>query len=203
MRFSALLLRFGAEVTLNVYRIKTPGWSLWDLAKEAAGAYHLGVAVGGVEFTFGTYGGRNSKEFLGAGCGIVHHEVGQPGEGFELKHSEPLGFTTMSPQEVARSMAKFYGKAHYLKLRRNCIDFSREFCSRLGVSPPPAWTYQALQMVRDLGLASEARRIWFSFAAVPRLSQAGEDEIRELEARRIKATSVFSLRSCGCCCVCI
>ncbi|CAK0891410.1 unnamed protein product [Prorocentrum cordatum] len=122
-----------AEVALSVYELHGTS-SLSGLTRLAGlgGAYHVGVEVFWLEWSFG---------WSAEGPGVYPVHVGQSTLGTFVERV-PLGRTPCSPQEVIEILKDFrktWGGVSYHLLRRNCAHFSVEFARRLRVSDAPEW----------------------------------------------------------------
>ncbi|CAK4093610.1 unnamed protein product [Aphanomyces euteiches] len=113
-------------VTLNVYDIVesnayTYAWGL--------GAFHSGIVIGGVEFSFA------------GGAGIFSSEPKQA-QGAIFRESIEMGEFEGTYQDAKRIIddmrSEFQGD-HYNLLTRNCNTFSNEACIRLVGQPIPAF----------------------------------------------------------------
>lgn len=122
-----------AEVALSVYELTgTSGINYLTSSAGLGGAYHVGVEVYGLEWSFG---GRD----FGSGLDVVY--IGQSSLGYF--HSRlPLGRTRKSPQQVLDILDEYrrtwHGDTYHL-LARNCGTFSVEFTKRLGFNNQPEW----------------------------------------------------------------
>lgn len=112
------------EVALSVYELYGVGGMV--------GAYHVGVEVYGLEWSFG-----GADE--GTGVYMVHVGESTLGSFFQRV---PLGKTKKSPEEVLDILADFRrrwrGKDYNLSAK-NCVSFSIAFAKSLGVDDPPEW----------------------------------------------------------------
>lgn len=122
-----------AEVALSVYELH--GTSALNFVTSSAGiggAYHVGVEVYGLEWSFG---GAD----LGTGIYMVH--VGESSLG-NFHSRIPLGKTRKTPEQVLDILAEFRrtwrGNEYHL-LARNCAHFSVAFSTRLGFRNQPDW----------------------------------------------------------------
>jgi hypothetical protein len=124
-----------AEVALAVYELHgTAAINFVTSAAGIGGAYHVGVQVYGLEWS---YGGRDE----GTGLDVVH--LGQSSLG--SFHSRiPLGKTRVGPNRTLRILDNFRRRWHgstYHLLACNCTHFSVEFAKQLGMKDKdiPAW----------------------------------------------------------------
>jgi len=120
-------------VALSVYELH--GTSALNFATSLAGmggAYHVGVEVYGLEWS---YGGAD----LGTGVYPVH--IGQSSLG-NFHSRVPLGRTRKSAEEVLKildDMRRKWWGPDYSLLTHNCTHFSVEFTKRLGFTNQPEW----------------------------------------------------------------
>ena len=96
------------------------------------GAFHAGVEVGGLEYSFGSCPKGTGVYAVEPTCapGYRHREVLEMGE------------TSLSRREakaLMMEMRREWPGASYNVLRRNCCTFADAACARLGVKPVPAW----------------------------------------------------------------
>jgi len=122
------------EVALSVYTLTGAGAiNLVTSAAGVGGAYHVGVEVYGLEWSFG-------GSDLGTGIYMVHPQKSSLGT---LYQRVPLGKTTKSPEEVLEMLAEYrrtWRGAQYHLLAKNCASFSLGFSELLVPnSSPPEW----------------------------------------------------------------
>lgn len=123
----------GAEVSLTIYEM--PGASkLHNLTQAAAlgSAYHIGVSVYWLEWSFG---------WCRKGTGVYMVHPGENSLGI-FKESVPLGRTPYSPQQVIDLLQELRDGWHgtdYHLLTQSCAHFSVEFAKRLDVQNAPEW----------------------------------------------------------------
>eukprot|EP00927_Polykrikos_kofoidii_P078123 TRINITY_DN74991_c0_g1_i1.p1 TRINITY_DN74991_c0_g1~~TRINITY_DN74991_c0_g1_i1.p1 ORF type:complete len:647 (-),score=78.72 TRINITY_DN74991_c0_g1_i1:114-2027(-) len=121
------------EVALIVYALH--GASGLNALTESAGlggAYHVGVAVYGLEWSFG---------YADEGTGVSPCHVGTSGLG-TFKESVPLGRTPWTPEEVLHIIANLRNAwlgVDYELLTRNCAHFGVELVRQLHVQDAPKW----------------------------------------------------------------
>lgn len=93
------------------------------------GAFHAGVEVYGLEWSFSSFEGLYS-------CYPKQNQA------HEYRESIPMGKTRLSPEQVERLIRKmsreWQGQAYHLTMM-NCCHFSDDFCQRLGVGAVPSW----------------------------------------------------------------
>uniref|UniRef100_A0A7S1RJG4 PPPDE domain-containing protein n=1 Tax=Alexandrium catenella TaxID=2925 RepID=A0A7S1RJG4_ALECA len=137
------------EVALCMYNLRGT-WAL-NLATRLAGcggAYHVGVEVYRLEWSYG---------WTSRGTGVYVGQVGQSWQG-PLTERVPLGRTPFTADEVMEILqemrAKWTGPGYH-PLRKNCGHFSFEFARRLQVKEAPVWLNSLAgvgdKLVRSLG----------------------------------------------------
>lgn len=105
------------------------------LRRVGASAFHAGVEVFGVEWSYGSTPDDED------GSGIFDCEPTQCG-GHYYRESLPMGMTTKTPDEVwvlLESMRSRWLAEEYDLLRQNCCHWSDVFCQELGVEGLPFW----------------------------------------------------------------
>jgi len=124
-------------VTLHVYdlseELKTTNRVLKSLG---TGVYHAAVEVYSWEWSFG---------YCEEGPGTFWLEP-KSHPVFSYRQSVPMGHTELSEDEVLElidELEQQWPGNSYDLLKRNCCDFSNEFCKRLGVGPIPGWVKSA------------------------------------------------------------
>ncbi|CAK9091897.1 Deubiquitinase DESI2 (Desumoylating isopeptidase 2) (DeSI-2) (PPPDE peptidase domain-containing protein 1) (Protein FAM152A) [Durusdinium trenchii] len=140
-----------AEVALSIYELH--GASALNVLTRAAnmgGAYHVGVEVYWLEWSFG---------WCEEGSGVYMVFPGQSSLG-QFRERVPLGRTPLTPQEVFRILDMMRPElpgSNYDLLRCNCAHFSVAFVKRLRVSEAPAWVNSLANvgehLVAQLGMA--------------------------------------------------
>eukprot|EP00439_Symbiodinium_sp_Y106_P032779 s3419_g3.t3 len=145
------------------------------------GAYHVGVEVYWLEWSFG---------WCEEGSGVYMVFPGQSTLG-TFRERVPLGRTPLSPDEVFRVLDKTRQElpgSNYDLLRCNCAHFSVSFVKRLRVSEAPSWVNSLANvgehLVGQLGMAgaqaaAAAATPAESDRVAPRYVHFGDDE--ELE----------------------
>jgi hypothetical protein len=132
-----------AEVALSVYELHgAAAINLLTSASGFGGAYHVGVEVYGLEWSFG-------GSDVGTGVYMVHIGTSTLGN---LRSREVLGRTRKSPEEVFEilgDMRKKWRGAQYHLLARNCVHFCKTFTQRLGFARTPDW----INTLADTGAA--------------------------------------------------
>lgn len=109
----------------------------WLAPVKLGGAFHVGVEVGGLEWSYG-------RTFRDSRPGVV----GMPPRkdpNHSFRQTVHLGYTEMSLESVnllISVMIEDYPGRSYDVLRRNCCHFADDFCRRLSVSPIPDWVHR-------------------------------------------------------------
>eukprot|EP00928_Gymnodinium_smaydae_P013930 TRINITY_DN15047_c0_g7_i1.p1 TRINITY_DN15047_c0_g7~~TRINITY_DN15047_c0_g7_i1.p1 ORF type:complete len:340 (-),score=80.84 TRINITY_DN15047_c0_g7_i1:24-1043(-) len=123
----------GPEVALSVYALN--GAKVLNAVAELTGlggAYHVGVEVYSLEWSFG---------WCERGSGVHNVHVGCSEAG-DFRERIPLGRTTCAPEEVIAildELRRAWRGASYDLLTRNCVHFSIELLKRLRVGEVPTW----------------------------------------------------------------
>jgi hypothetical protein len=134
----------GAEVALSIYALHGVG-RLSAVAELAGlgGAYHVGVEVYWLEWSFG---------YCENGSGVSAVQIGESTLG-ALQERVKLGETPCSPNEVLGILLELHEKWHgnsYDLLRRNCGHFCAEFVQLLKVGSIPPWVNALAEMGEHL-----------------------------------------------------
>jgi len=112
------------------------------------GAFHAGVEVGGLEWSF-----AYNPQFLKPGVQSVKPQCDMQ---HNFRQTVQMGCTTLSASEIRSLISDLieeYPGTSYSLLTRNCCHFADHFCQRLGVGPIPDWVYR---MARIGASAEEA-----------------------------------------------
>jgi len=121
------------EVAISLYDLRgTWGLNLATRLLGLGGAYHVGVEVYGLEWSYG---------WTSRGTGVYVGQVGQSWLG-PLRERVPLGRTPFSAHEVVtilEELRKDWVGPRYHPLRHNCGHFSAELAQRLRVDAVPTW----------------------------------------------------------------
>lgn len=146
------------------------------------GAFHTGVEVGGVEWSYGrTY--RDSRPGI----------VGMPPRSdphHSFRQTVHLGATQLSMtmvNAIISDIIEDYPGRSYDVLRYNCCHFAEDFCHRLGVGAIPDWVHrlarlgagadEALQtLFGSAGCGLPKSAIPVSIASISYGSGAGDDD---------------------------
>lgn len=131
----------GVPVTLHVYDVTHKDLISWInsvlLPVSLGGAFHAGVEVGGLEWSFG----YNERELQpGLRCSVPRHDPMH-----RFRQSVRLGRTSLSAEQITatiRDLIEEYPGKCYDLLHCNCCHFADDFCQRLGVEPIPGWVYR-------------------------------------------------------------
>mmetsp|Transcript_98678 Transcript_98678/g.170864 ORF Transcript_98678/g.170864 Transcript_98678/m.170864 type:complete len:482 (-) Transcript_98678:56-1501(-) len=131
----------GVPVTLHVYDVSRKDLIRWMnsllLPVSLGGAFHAGVEVGGLEWSFG----YNERELQpGVRCSVPRHDPMH-----RFRQSVRLGLTSLSAEQITatiRDLIEEYPGQRYDLLHRNCCHFADDFCQRLGVDPIPGWVHR-------------------------------------------------------------
>mmetsp|Transcript_45284 Transcript_45284/g.80374 ORF Transcript_45284/g.80374 Transcript_45284/m.80374 type:complete len:629 (+) Transcript_45284:63-1949(+) len=140
-----------AYVYLNVYDL-AQDWRVGLLNRvsqdllNVGGAFHAGVEVYGREYTFGCGGDFDDDDDMFANCYPFETGLSQcaPREcdRHTFRQSEILGLTTLAHADVIAlllQLAHEWPARSYRLLERNCVNFCRVFCERLGCHNFPDW----------------------------------------------------------------
>eukprot|EP01064_Diplonema_japonicum_P006698 TRINITY_DN14542_c0_g1_i1.p1 TRINITY_DN14542_c0_g1~~TRINITY_DN14542_c0_g1_i1.p1 ORF type:complete len:185 (+),score=31.51 TRINITY_DN14542_c0_g1_i1:44-598(+) len=142
-----------AKVTLHVYDVTNVAVTKYvnKVFKDAAsvgGAFHGGIEVYGVEWSFGC---------TTSDCSGIFTEEPAKCSMHRYKESLDMGETNMSESEVKdllQSMAPDWKGNTYDLLSKNCCSFCDAFAKALGVGPIPTWVNRfagAGSSVREMG----------------------------------------------------
>jgi hypothetical protein len=130
----------GSPVTLNVYHLND-GWEQSNKISTnifgIGGAFHAGVEVHGLEWTFGCEEGIS--------CGLPRSQ-----EVHVYHESILLGETPLSAQEVQQviqEMRQSWIKQDYEMLENNCCNFAEALSQELVGEPIPAWVARFPTMI--------------------------------------------------------
>jgi hypothetical protein len=137
-------------VTLNVYHVSLSSFisGLNKILPKAVvgGAYHAGIEVDGVEWSYGWNEDGTTGVFE---CAPMMNDA------HRFAEAVSLGATPMSPEQVARMLsaleAQWVGKDYNLTTH-NCCDYCAEMAQRLGCDPPPQWLNKLARAGARLGL---------------------------------------------------
>jgi len=132
----------GLPVFLHLYDVSNDGRiekfnSLLSPLK-LGGIFHVGIEVNGREWSFG------HCPFGSGVCGLKPRT--HPSHNF--RDTMELRPTQLSEQQVVRileTMSSEYQGSDYNLLRRNCIHFADDLCSRLGVGGVPRWVHRLVR----------------------------------------------------------
>lgn len=139
----------GSPVYLHVYDVSNER-KLQRLNKVLAhrrapikfgGVFHVGVEVGGVEWSYGYAAGN-------AATGVMGEEP-RTNPDHHFRQTVCLRATKLSGEEVTRVLAQLveeYRGGDYELLRRNCCHFAEDFARRLGVRRIPRWVHRLARL---------------------------------------------------------
>jgi len=136
----------GEIVWLHIYDVSagTIQWVNSIARTVGTGAFHAGLEIFGLEYSFG---------FAGEGKTGVYHCVPKCNQQHRYRESMVMGKTSLSPADVRELVeqlrAEWRGKDYDL-LARNCCHFSDAFCKSLGVGPIPAWLLHLAESGKQL-----------------------------------------------------
>jgi len=122
-------------VQLNIYDLGTNpvvGQINHALMAVGTGAFHIGVAVHGSEWSYGRFQ---------SGTGVYHLEPGTSSR-HHFREALDVGTTDLSQEEVVRILTELSGEwlgCDYDILRKNCVSFSAMLVERLGAGFIPTW----------------------------------------------------------------
>lgn len=122
----------GAPVFLNVYDLGTEDAleSANDVMRGlGTGAFHVGVEVHFVEWSFGSLRG-------------VESELPRSRTEYRYRESIPMGTTQLTQQQIQAiisQLSPLWPFFAYDILHRNCVHFAEQLCAELGVEEVPSW----------------------------------------------------------------
>jgi len=135
----------GMPVHLNIYDVShkdSVQWlnavfAHWLAPLKFGGAFHAGVEVGGLEWSFGS----TKRETLpGISCVLPRSD-----QQHHFRQTVYLGKTQMPMERIVSTITDLiedYPGGAYDVLRLNCCHFADDFARRLGVGPIPAWVHR-------------------------------------------------------------
>mmetsp|Transcript_1205 Transcript_1205/g.3020 ORF Transcript_1205/g.3020 Transcript_1205/m.3020 type:complete len:232 (+) Transcript_1205:127-822(+) len=138
-------------VVLNIYNVGTSGEMMAlnrVLRPLGTGAFHCGVEVFGLEWSYGDHQ---------KGTGIFNCRAREC-DGHTYCESLPMGKTSLTPMEfneLIEQMEKVWLGAQYDVLKRNCCHMCEELCERLGVGAVPAWVTNLASTAATIVVAGE------------------------------------------------
>mmetsp|Transcript_113009 Transcript_113009/g.326557 ORF Transcript_113009/g.326557 Transcript_113009/m.326557 type:complete len:247 (+) Transcript_113009:85-825(+) len=126
-------------VTLHIYNLGSNTQAVNSmLRKIGTGAFHCGVEVYGIEWSFSDVDRPSgAKGETGVFCCPPRQC-----DGHSYCESIPMGATSMVEAEVLELLLELKREwlvSNYDTLRKNCCHFCEEFCQRLGVGSLPHW----------------------------------------------------------------
>jgi len=174
----------GFPVWLHVYDLGP--WSKWALNSWASlGAFHCGIEVLGVEFSFGAIP-RDDGDGRPSGLSW-HHPKSHPRH--EYRESVSLGSTPLCTAEIGHlleRLEKAWPARRYDCLKQNCIDFAEAFATGLRVPVVfPKWVHGlAKGITRNL---TDEYWFWFTLLPVPTVLAAAVDWLNMPSQRSLTA----------------
>mmetsp|Transcript_2759 Transcript_2759/g.6529 ORF Transcript_2759/g.6529 Transcript_2759/m.6529 type:complete len:307 (+) Transcript_2759:60-980(+) len=136
-RSSTLHSARGVQVWLHIYDLGTYASGFNNLQLGSGGLYHVGVEVHMLEWSFG--------QTTDGSTGVTYNAPKRH-EDHTYRESMDMGQANLSRSEVCaliEDLKKEWPGSAYHLLRRNCLDFAKEFCNRLGVEPVPDYLFVA------------------------------------------------------------
>jgi len=138
----------GSAVKLNVYDLGEEWLRVNDLFSGAlpiGGAFHAGLEVHGLEWSFGREG--------------ISCSAPRANPNFIFRETVELGFAQFSSQQVAmilyQEMSPYWNGHRYDVLKKNCCNFCRKLSKRLCGNDIPGWVDRFAKLGRGFGLNSE------------------------------------------------
>lgn len=130
-------------VRLTVYDLRE-GFQAANIVMKAVGTgvYHTGVELYGKEYSYG--GGKDSHQ--GGRTGVFKQAEPRNHRVHKFKQTIEMGETSLSEHEVdeiIRALKPEWLVKEYKVLTHSCVDFSNDFCKRLGVGAVPGWVKSA------------------------------------------------------------
>lgn len=129
-------------VKVNIYDIGTSGRSSLlntMLRPFGAGAFHCGVEVYGLEWSFSDIASNLAKDAMALRSGVFSSWP-KNCKGHRYSETVQMGLTTKTEVQVLMMISKMeeqWQVASYDVLRKNCCHFVDELCVRLGVGHIP------------------------------------------------------------------
>lgn len=129
-------------VKVNIYDIGTSGRSSivnTVLRPFGAGAFHCGVEVYGLEWSFSDIASDLAKDSLAVHSGVFSSWP-RNCKGHRFSDTEEMGMTTKTEVQVLMMISKMeeqWQVSTYNVLSKNCCHFVDELCVRLGVGHIP------------------------------------------------------------------
>mmetsp|Transcript_14753 Transcript_14753/g.29090 ORF Transcript_14753/g.29090 Transcript_14753/m.29090 type:complete len:255 (+) Transcript_14753:134-898(+) len=167
-----------SEVWLHVYDLGPLSGRLNDLVLRGAnlGAFHCGVEVLGVEWSFQGFHGAWDDPTI---SGVIWNEP-RLHPNFLYRESVALGYTPLNREavsEVLDRLRREWSASSYHLVSHNCLAFAEEFVSALGASELlPAWVRGASDACRGpcVGAVASCGWHWFEWWSRRR---TGHDDI--------------------------
>eukprot|EP00928_Gymnodinium_smaydae_P087560 TRINITY_DN71813_c0_g1_i2.p1 TRINITY_DN71813_c0_g1~~TRINITY_DN71813_c0_g1_i2.p1 ORF type:complete len:220 (-),score=36.64 TRINITY_DN71813_c0_g1_i2:38-634(-) len=132
--------QFGADVVLHVYDLGPLAGSVNPALRAlGTGAFHVGLEIYGVEYSFSVFVENDSRVRR---CSGITYSIPRRNADFVYRESVELGRSVMSQLEVLDligCMAAVWRSEKYDVLTRNCCHFCTALSLELGVDAPPFW----------------------------------------------------------------
>ncbi|CAJ1342015.1 unnamed protein product, partial [Effrenium voratum] len=126
------------RVFVRVYDLGNTFLTRWpNMVAKEYGAFHSGVEVYGMEWSFGM---TPDSWSTGVAANLPGHHPDH-----RFRETLSMGCTNLSQGQVAeiiKEMTIEWKGRTYDVLTRNCHHFSDELCRKLGVAPLPSWVNQ-------------------------------------------------------------
>jgi hypothetical protein len=203
-----MLSEASTSVSLNVYwqrpvvfdehgrALKGSGGLSWHqmIVQDVLGIYHVGVAVHGVEYTFGNSHAPFSTRLGGTAGGVVTHKPSEAGPQNLLKQSIQMGMIHL-PQNVVEQTAlcmslNSFSRDSYNRYQHNCVDFAKEFLLRLNVQIElPTWCCRGSDAARLAGLGRDKSKSTSSPSSIFIAGKAKKDFVDWSSASTIASSS--------------
>lgn len=136
------------EVLLHVYEVgQLPGPVHGLLAAMNTGAFHVGVEIYGIEYSYGLSVDPRRV------CGLEASREPRKHPLHKYRNTIRLGPTHLNTQQVeqkVREMGPQWLGRDYDTIRRNCVTFAEHFCRELGTSPPPEFVGSLTRQLHGL-----------------------------------------------------
>jgi hypothetical protein len=159
----------GYDVWLHVYDLgHITKWLLnnWSPRETQLGAFHCGVEVLGVEWSFQAMVDCEAEDMTGVMC---HTPKQHPRHVY--RESVWLGSSPLGANEICNVLAKLeksWPARSYHFLNHNCTDFAEALSNSLAVQPFPTWTHGiAKGLLKGVAATEPSDRPWWFFGMNP------------------------------------
>lgn len=136
------------EAHVHVYNLRGVGNANDTLQSLGlGGAYHIGIELFGVEWSYGWLASQNPSSGVYAVL-PMRSPVGIYRESISLGH-----ITTHSARDTWRLLSHIAGRwlgTEYHPFSHNCLHFCKDICRRLGIPEPPGWTHRLADVADTL-----------------------------------------------------